>query len=74
MIKSRRMRKIDHLAGTVERENSYTILTENPGGKKLLASPRSRWKNNSKMDMKEIRREGVDWIHVVQDRDRWWAP
>jgi hypothetical protein len=58
----------------VERENSNTILTEKPGGKKLLASPRSRWKYNSKIDMKEIRREGVDWIHVVQDRDRWWAP
>jgi hypothetical protein len=25
------------------------------------------------MDPKEIRWEGEDWIHVVQDRDNWWT-
>jgi hypothetical protein len=25
------------------------------------------------MDLKEIKCEGVDWIHLVQDRDWWWA-
>jgi hypothetical protein len=29
--------------------------------------------NNIKMDHKEIRWEGVDWMHLVQDRDQWQA-
>jgi hypothetical protein len=24
------------------------------------------------MDLTDIRIEGVDWIHLVQDTDRWW--
>jgi hypothetical protein len=26
-----------------------------------------------KMDLKEIGWEGVDWIHLAQDRDQWQA-
>jgi hypothetical protein len=26
-----------------------------------------------KMDLREIGWEGVDWIHLAQDRDRWWG-
>jgi hypothetical protein len=25
------------------------------------------------MDLTEIGWEGVDWIHVAQDREQWWA-
>jgi hypothetical protein len=25
------------------------------------------------MDLREIRLEGADWIHVAQNRDLWWA-
>jgi hypothetical protein len=25
------------------------------------------------MDVREIGLEGVDWIHLAQDRDQWWA-
>jgi hypothetical protein len=25
------------------------------------------------MDFIETRWEGMDWIHVAQDRDQWWA-
>jgi hypothetical protein len=25
------------------------------------------------MDLREIEWEGVDWMHLVQDRDQWWA-
>jgi hypothetical protein len=27
--------------------------------------------NNIKIDLKEIVREGVDWMHLAQDRDQW---
>jgi hypothetical protein len=29
--------------------------------------------DNIEMDITEIRWEGVDWIHLAQDRDQWWA-
>jgi hypothetical protein len=31
--------------------------------------PRRRWDDNIKMHVREILFGGVDWIHVVQDRD-----
>jgi hypothetical protein len=30
-----------------------------------------RWKDNIKMDLKEVVLEGMDWIFLVQGRDRW---
>jgi hypothetical protein len=35
--------------------------------------PRSRWKDNIKMDLQEMGCGGVDWMELVQDRDRWRA-
>jgi len=34
-----------------------------------------RWEDNIRLDLKEIDIgwEGVDWIHVDQDRDQWQA-
>jgi hypothetical protein len=41
-------------------------------GKRALERPRRRWEDNIKMD-REIGMEGMDWIHLAQVRDRWWA-
>jgi len=41
------------------------------GGKRPLGRPRRRWEDNIKMDLKEVGCEGVDWIELAQDRDRW---
>jgi len=30
--------------------------------------------NKSKLDLREIRQEGVDWMHLAKDRDQWSAP
>jgi hypothetical protein len=35
--------------------------------------PKHKWKDNIKMDLKEIGREGLDWIHLAQNRDHWRA-
>jgi len=35
-----------------------------------LGRYRRRWEDNIEMDIKEIIWEGVDWIHMAQDRDR----
>jgi hypothetical protein len=47
----------------------YTHLSD---GNRTLVRPRCRWEDNIKMDLREIELENVDWIHVAQDRGRWW--
>jgi hypothetical protein len=37
-------------------------------GIRRIARPRRRWED-IKVDVKEIGRKDVDWIHVAQDRD-----
>jgi hypothetical protein len=32
---------------------------------------RSRWEDNITMDFKVLEWEGIDWIHLAQDRDQW---
>ena len=44
-----------------------------PEGKRPLGRPRGRWEDNIKMDLQEARSEGMDWINLTQDRDRWRA-
>jgi hypothetical protein len=39
--------------------------------KRLFGRPRRSWEDNIKMDLKEIRLDGFDLIHVAQDRDKW---
>jgi hypothetical protein len=56
-----------------EMRNSYRISVGRHEGKKPLGRPRHRWKDNIRMDFKEIGWEGVDWMHLVQDRDQWRA-
>jgi hypothetical protein len=39
--------------------------------KRPLGMHRCRCKDNIRMDLRETGSEGVDWIHVTQDRDEW---
>jgi hypothetical protein len=56
-----------------EKRNAYRILVGKPEGKRPLGRPRSRWVNNIKMDLREIGRDGMDWIDLAQVRDQWRA-
>ena len=40
-------------------------LRERPFGR-----PRHRWEDNNKMDLQEVGCGGMDWIKLVQNRDR----
>ena len=48
-----------------------TGLVAKTEGKRLLGRPRHRRQNNTKMDLKQIGLEGMDWIDVAEDRDKW---
>ena len=44
-----------------------------PVGKRPLGRTKRRWEDNIKMDLQEVGCEGMDWIDVSQDRNRWQA-
>jgi hypothetical protein len=54
-----------------EEMNAYMVLVGKPEGKRPLGSPRCRWDDNIKMDLREMEWIGMIWIHQAQDRDQW---
>jgi hypothetical protein len=56
-----------------EERKVYKVLVGKPEGKRPLGRPRRRWEDGVRMDLMEIGLGGVDWIRLVQDRDRWRA-
>jgi hypothetical protein len=46
---------------------------EKPEGKRPLGRPIRSWVDNIKIDVREVGWDGVDWIDLAQDRDRWRA-
>jgi len=51
VIKSRRMRWVEHLARMGERRGVYRALVGKPEGKRRLGRPRRRREDNIKMDL-----------------------
>ena len=49
----------------------YRVLVGKPEGRRQLGRPRRRWVDNIRMDLQEVGCGYVDWIGLVQDRDRW---
>jgi hypothetical protein len=72
VIKSRSMRWAGHVVHMGEMRNSYKILVGKPKGKSPLGKLRHKREGNIKVDLKEIGRDGVDWIYLVQGRDQRW--
>jgi hypothetical protein len=73
VIKSRRMWWAGHVARMGEERGAYRILVGTPEGRRPLGRPRRRCEDNIEMDLQEVGWEGVDWIDMAQDRDRWRA-
>jgi hypothetical protein len=42
-------------------------------GRRPIGRSRHKWLDNIRMDLVDAERGDVDWIGVVQDRDRWRA-
>jgi hypothetical protein len=59
------------LAGNLEqvrrKRNAYRILVGKREGKRTLRRQRRRWMNYIKMNLREIRLCGMDWIGLAQE-------
>jgi len=49
----------------------YRVLVGKPEAKRPLGRPRRRWEDNTKMDLQEVGCGVVDWLELIQDRERW---
>jgi hypothetical protein len=58
------MRWVGHVAQMGEERKVY---------KRPFGRPRRRWEDELRIDLRGIGWEGVDWIRLTQDRDRWGA-
>ena len=70
VIKSRRMRWARHVARMVEEREVYRVLVGKPEVRRPLGRPRCRLVDNIRMDLQEVGCGYMDWIGLVQDRDR----
>jgi hypothetical protein len=55
------------------KENCTRFVVGKPERKRTLGRPRRRLKNVTKMYNEGIGWEGVEWIHLTQERERWRA-
>ena len=54
------MRRTGHEAHMGDGRGVYNVLVGKPGGKRPLGRPRHSWKDNIKMDLKEVVCGGMD--------------
>jgi hypothetical protein len=73
VIRSRRMRWAGHVSCMGEKRSAYRILVGRHEGRQQLERPRHRWEDNIKMALQEVGWEGMDWIELAEDKDRWQA-
>ena len=71
VIKSRTMRWAGHVVRRGEERRVTGVLVGKPEGKRPLERPRRRCLNNIRMELQEVGCGYMDWIGLVQDRDRW---
>jgi hypothetical protein len=58
-----------HVALMGEERKLYKGWVGRPKGKRPLRRQRHRWEGEIKMDLRGIGWEGVEWIHLAQERD-----
>jgi hypothetical protein len=70
MIKSTKMRWARHVARKGEKRSAYSTLVEKPEGNRPLGRSRRKWVDKSKIDLRYIEWDGMDWINLAQNRDQ----
>ena len=64
---------VDLITRREEGRSAFKILTGTPAGKRPLGRPRCRWKDDSRMNLKEIYINARNWVDSAQDSDYWRA-
>jgi hypothetical protein len=64
-ITARRVRWAGYAACMGESRGVYTVLVGKAEGKRSLGRPRSIWEDNNKMDLQEVGKAGIAWIHLA---------
>ena len=54
-----------------EERGVYRVLVGKPERRRPQGRPRRRWVDNIRMDLQDVGCGCMDWIGLVQDRDRW---
>jgi hypothetical protein len=67
------LRWTGHASRIREKKGAYRLLVGKPEELRPLERSRRRGEDNIKMDFREVGWEGIDWINLAQDRDRWRA-
>jgi hypothetical protein len=67
------MRWAGHVAGMWEKRDAYRILVGKPECKRPLGRPRRKGVDSIKVDLRDIKWHGMDWIDLAEDRDQWRA-
>ena len=65
------MRWAGHVARMEEGRDVHKVLVGKSEGKRPLGRPRSRSEDNIKIDLQEVGSEGMNWIYLAVDTDRW---
>jgi hypothetical protein len=73
MIKSSRIRWVEHVAQMGRRIGNACLLVGKPEGMRPLERQRLRWVDNIRMDLGEVGWGDADWIGLAKDRNRWRA-
>ena len=60
-----------HVARKGEERGVYRVMLAKSEGRKPPGRPKLRWVDNIRMDLQEVGCWYMDWIGLVQDRDRW---
>jgi hypothetical protein len=54
-----------------QKRNANRVLVGKPEGKRSLGIFRRGREENVKIDLRETGWDGMDWLHLAQDRDQW---
>ena len=64
---------MSHVAGVGDRRGACWVSVGKHQGRRPLGKVRRRWDDNIKVDLQEMEWGSMDWIDLVQSRNRCWA-
>jgi hypothetical protein len=73
VIRSRRLKKAEHVNRIEECRNALNILKSKPTGKRPLERRSRRWLSSIRMHLKKIYAHTRNWIDSAQDGNCWRA-